>query len=641
MGTAAHSSRTPPSGATRSRYDLATLGKVALILIAVWAIYSPVLRGGWLWDDEAELVQNPEVSGAGGLAKIWFQPSHADYFPLKSTVQWIGWRLWQDNVVGYHALNLALHALSALLVWSLFRRLGLRLAWLGGLLFAVHPVAVESVAWIAELKNTLSLPLLLLAMCAYLDYDEGGRRSRYWAALGWFLASLLCKTSGVMLPVVFLLYHLWKTGRITLGNIRTVAAFFAVSLVLGLVTIHFQDQRAIGSAELPVTGLASRVANAAHVIFFYLGKIFVPVHLMPIYPQWGTEPVAAGDFLPLLGLVALAAACWYRRLGWGRHGLFGVGAFIALLAPVLGFVPMVYHRLSWVADHFVYLPMLGLVALAVGGIDWGLARIGKQGERVAHAALLALAFAFGAMSRDYAKIFRDDEVLWTYTLRHNPGAWMAENNLGLGLHHAGKYAEAIARFRTSIKLYPRFAEARMNLANSLMQTGSGEEAISEYREAIRLKPSFAEAYNNLGSALFLSGQAPEALAAYRKALELRPDYADVHNNLGKISMRTGDFAAAAGHYEKAVEFAPESPVYRNDLGYALVRAGRLDPAAVQFEAALKLKPDYVDALTNLGAVFHQRGDLARATQLYEAALRLDPQAANAQKNLALIRAGRN
>src|SRR5665213_1678184 len=339
----------------------------AIILLAGWLAFGPSIHGGWVWDDTEEVTQNTVLRDPAGLQKIWLAPAGTDYFPLKTTVEWLQWRAWGGDPAGYHAVNIALHLLSAFLFWRLLAKLGLRQAWIGGLLFAVHPLAVESVAWVAELKNTLSLPFLLLAMLAYLDYDDfseakipveriapnalaagrnqasalGAMRSTYLLSLLFFLLAMLSKSSVVMLPAVILLYCWWKRGRIRWKR-------------------------------LTAAGLA---------LAFYLGKCLWPFGLLPIYPRWGIDPTAILPYVPWLALALMAGWCWRRRAAWGRHVLFGLGFFALNLAPVLGLVAMSYLRISRVADHFAYLPLLGVIALVTAGVDQLVVRRGLgEGE---------------------------------------------------------------------------------------------------------------------------------------------------------------------------------------------------------------------------------------------------------------------
>jgi hypothetical protein len=331
--------RLSPTSPAQSAWRVAL--QAALIVLAGWFVFSPALHGTWLWDDEALITQNPDIRDPAGLGKIWCQPAGGDYFPLTSTIEWVQWRLWQDNPAGYHFSSLGFHLLSALPLWRLLRQLGLRQAWFGGLIFAIHPVVVESVAWIAEQKNTASLPLLLASMSFYLDYDRRQRRLDYGLAWLLFVAALLGKTSVVMLPGVILLYHWWKEGQITRRNLMASLPFFAASLVLGLVTVWFQLHRAAAGWTIPMGGLASRTASAGLALLFYFSKCVFPVGLAPVYPRWVVEPPSPVQFLPWFAIVAGLIWCWTKRATWGRHVLFGFGFFLINLAPVLGFIPMV------------------------------------------------------------------------------------------------------------------------------------------------------------------------------------------------------------------------------------------------------------------------------------------------------------
>jgi hypothetical protein len=269
-------------------------------------------------------------------------------------LQWIQWRLWRESLLGYHVSNLAFHLLSALLVWKILRKLGIRFAWLGGLLFVVHPLCVESVAWIAEFKNTVSLCLLLLAFSAYLDFDERRGRSDYLIALGWFLAALLCKTSVVMLPPILVLHAFWKRQRISRTDLLCSAPFFAVSLALGLVTIAFQSHRAVNGWDIPESTALSRFACAGLATLFYLSKCVLPLGLIPIYPQWAVNPPSLFQLSAWLVIASVAVLCWLKRATWGRHALFGLGWFFLNLLPVLGFVTMSCTSRGWRIISSIY-----------------------------------------------------------------------------------------------------------------------------------------------------------------------------------------------------------------------------------------------------------------------------------------------
>lgn len=526
--------------------------RAAVIAVCTGLIYWPALHGTWLWDDGYEVARNPALRTGAGLVDSWLGRGALDYFPLKATVQWILWQLWGGNTTGWHAASMALHAGNALLVWRLLHRLGLRRAWLGGLLFAVHPLAVESVAWIAELKNLLSLPGALLGFLAYLDYDERRRRRDLARAVGWFIAAMLCKSTVVMLPCILGLYLWWKHGRAAWSRWRSLVPFFAVALLLGLVTVWFQHERAIGAAEVPVGGMATRVARAGLAIFFYAGKALWPVELMPVYPRWPVDPPAGPQFLtwPLLGL--LLGGCAGMRSPLGRHLLFGSGAFVLSLFPILGFLAMAYMHAGWVADHFAYVALPAVAGLFAGGVDLLRARSGAGLQRVVGPAAVALLLVLGALSWSYAWAFRSPAALWTYAVARNPASAVVRNNLGNVWLAAGQPEEAARHFGEAVRLEPAQAGFRINLGNALGQAGRTAEAILQHQRAVELAPGAAAALNSLGGSLLDAGRLAEARASLEAALRAQPDAAEAHNNLGIVLARSGEPDAARVHFETAL-----------------------------------------------------------------------------------------
>jgi tetratricopeptide (TPR) repeat protein len=534
----------------------------ALVIVAagLW-VYGPALHAGWVWDDVEEVTQNPVLRDPAGLAQIWFAPEGADYFPLKSTVQWLEWRAWGDAPAGYHAVSIGLHLLSALLFWRVLRQLGLRLAWAGGLLFAVHPLAVESVAWAAELKNTLSLVFLLGAMRAYLAYDAKRGQAAYGLSFAFFLLAMLSKTSVVMFPAVILLHAWWRRGRLDRRDFAASAPFFAVSLGLGFATVWFQHHRAILAGHEFAGGPRTRIVASGLALAFYFWKSLWPFGLQPIYPHWEIDPGALRGYLPWLITAGLFVLLWRRRSGWGRTPLFGLGFFVLNLLPILGFVGMSYLRLSRVADHFAYLPLLGIIGLAVAALD----RLPRPAPW-AVLALISLVFAW--QGRAYVRVFHDEKTLWTYTLERNPQAWIAQGNLGYALFQEGRVPEAIARYREALRLEPDFAEARYNLGTALLQSNQVAPAIAEYEAALRLRPASAGVENNLATALAETGRLPEAVTHFERAVRLEPDYADARHNLGNAYLLSHRLADAVAQYEAALRLRPDDASARSGLEMA-------------------------------------------------------------------------
>lgn len=601
--------------------------KVLLILLSGLFVYAPVFHGGWLWDDDQEITANAILPDPQGLAKIWidvnamektpaslgdtpfpgkaalerllsFLPAQgADYFPLKTTVQWLLYRVFQTNQTGWHLTNIALHLVNAFLIWALFRRLGIREAWIGGLLFAIHPILVESVAWVSELKNTLSLPFLILAMLAYINFEErGSRRDLIFAVLA-YLASILCKTSVVMFPFVILLYGWWRSvgNRTPADRLvpvessnpffawllawvnavprRTVLAsipFFLISLILGLITIHFQHGRAIGTETIPVGGLLSRTATAGMAVFFYLYKTVLPFHLLPIYSRWEVDPPQLWQLLTWPAFAAMLCYFWTKRATWGRHVLLGVGFFFLTVFPTLGFVTMSYMRITWVADHFVYLPAIGIIGLMTVAVD----KI-YDAERPRKFFLGVGVFIFAVFvfeSHRYAGIFFNEERMWTYTLKSNPDAWQAHSRLG----------------------------------KVMIETNRYDQAFFHISESVRLRPDLAETHNNYGAMLEKKGDLEGALAQLREANRIAPDIIIYKINLGSLLVRMGRHAEGRELYEELLKIEPGNPTFMCNLGVALYFLNRNDEAIVQFQNALKIKPDLKDAKENLAAALKKR-----------------------------------
>ncbi len=628
--------QSPP--ATRPvRHPVILLLQALIIVLAGWYVFSPALRGGWVWDDMLDIVGNPLLRRATGLREIWIEPASVNYFPLTSTLQWVQWQLWQDHPAGYHWTNLGLHLLSALLLWRLFRKLGLRLAWLGGLLFAIHPLAVESVAWITELKNAASLPPLLVAMDAYLDYDARGRRADYLRSLLLFFAAMLCKSTVAMFPVCLLLYVWWQRGRITRVDLKATVPFFAISLALGLVTIGFEHHRAIGATVIAVGGFLPRLAGAGLAIAFYFSKCVFPVGLAPIYPRWTVDPPSPLQFLPWVALGALVGWLWMKRATWGRHALFGGGWFLLHLLPVLGFITMAFLRLAWVSDHFVYVSLPGLIGLAVAGAGSVVDRLAGFKRSIALVGAGVILALLADRSHRYARIFRSEESFWTYAVQRNPAAWLAHYNLGNELLRRGRLAEAVGHYAQTLRLKPDHDEAQDNWGNALAAMGRLPEAIGHYEAALRLKPDSADAHVNLGNALVQLNRLPEAVAHYEQALQAEPTSAKAHYNLANVLFRLDRLPGAMAHYAAALQVEPGSPATHYNFGNALARSGRLTEAIAQYQAALRLKPDDAEVQANLGNALAQAGRLAEAIPHYEEALRLDPSDAVTRGNLEQVR----
>jgi tetratricopeptide (TPR) repeat protein len=461
----------------------------------------------------------------------------------------------------------------------------------------------------------------------------------YVASLAAFLLALLAKTSVVMLPAVLLLCAWWRRGRVTAADLRRAAPYFALSAILGAVTAWYQSQRAIGSLVVRDDGLASRLALAGRAVWFYLGKALLPVDLAFVYPRWRTGDVSGAAWLPLLLLVALFALLWAGRRGWGRPLLFALTYFVLGLLPVLGFLDIYFMRYSLVADHWQYVSLLGIAALAGAGLARLGARLGPAAGGAVGAALVAV---LGVATWRQQAPYRDVQSLWTDTVAKNPDAWLAHNNLGGMLLLSGQPAEAAAHFEAALRGSPDDVGIRANWGESLLALQRFDEAAAVFEEVLRRQPDRAAAHDSLGLALLGLGRGEEAVAAHEAALRLQPGNAVTHNHLGNALYALGRLEQAAAQYREATRLDPQYAEAHNNLGNADFSLHRLPEAVADYQAALAIRPRYAEAASNLGSAYKELGRLDEAIAQYEAALAMKPELTGVLDNLipALRSAGR-
>ncbi len=496
--------------------------KVLFIFLIAIIVFVPAMQAGFIWDDDQLLTANPMMRDPWGLLKLWFAPTTADYFPLTSSTLWIEWRLWELSGPGYHVTNIILHAFDSVLVMIVLQRLRIPGAWLAATLWAVHPVNAESVAWISERKNTLSMLFYLYAILAYLDFEDRPANKTRWyvLALVLYFAALTSKTSVVTFPVVLLLIAWWRRGEVAKNDLVRTAPFFGLSVLLGIVTLYFQYGRAIGSENIAIGGFFSRLAGAGMAVWFYLGKTLAPFNLIEIYPHWDIDPPEAWQFLPGIGLVLIFFVLWKARDGWGRAPLFALSYFVITLGPVLGFLKMSYMRLTLVADHFQYVPMIGILALLAAGFTLLYERAPSNARPALVGACVLVIGGLSWMTWDRAGIHESEETLWRDTLEKNPDTWQGHNHLGAVLFTQGNVAEAMKHFQRAVELKPDNPEVHNNVGLGWATMGHMDLAVPEYAEAVRIRPDNIPIRTNYANALAAVHRTDEALAQYQEAIKM-------------------------------------------------------------------------------------------------------------------------
>lgn len=607
----------------------------ALTFLLVLLAYLPALRGGFIWDDSGHVTRS-DLRSLAGLARIWFEPGATQqYYPLLHSAFWFEHLLWGDAPFGYHLLNVLLHAANACLFAALLRRLAVPGAWFAALLFALHPVCVESVAWVAEQKNSLSALLYLCAALAYLRFNSARTGRAYAVATLLFLAALLTKTVTATLPAALLVIFWWQRGSLAWRrDVVPLLPWFALGAASGLFTAHF-ERELIGASGADFNfSLADRLVIAGRVVWFYLGKLAWPADLIFIYPRWTID---AGSFAQWLGLFAalllLAGVFWYRRRS--RAPLAATLLFAGTLFPVLGFFNVYPFVFSFVADHFQYLASLAIFALAGAGaarLSTRFPRPRPQFLAFGAAPLLLL----GALTWAQAGMYRDVFTLYETTLARNPDAWMAHNNLAMELTNRGRVAEAIPHLEKVLQLRPHDAIAESNLGDDLLRQGRPTEALPHLERAVKLQPNFANAHNNLGAALSALGRPDEALAHHQEALRLQPDLASAEHNIGLVLAMSGKNAEAIPHFQRAAALDPQFPAAELSWGIALMLSGRFDDAVPHFERACDLDPNSVDSHFTFGRALAQHRRLAEAVEQFQIVLELEPRLGDAHQQLALV-----
>ncbi len=618
----------------------------ALLVLGVLVAYWPAMHGGFVCDDADDVRTNQALSSGYGLWAIWTQPGvNAQYYPLTFTSYWLNYQAGGLNPFGYHLVNVLLHLGNALLLWRLLSVLRIPGGWLAAALFALHPVNVESVAYIDERKNVLSGFFFLCALLAAIKFwlpEEGdkknsgdsvdrpsGRRGYYALTFGLYGLALLSKTATLPLPAVILLLVWWRR-QLTLRDVAWVIPLAVTGVAMGLVTMHLESRLVDNTQLWKAYGLdmswLQRGLLAARDIWFYLGKLFWPHPLIFTYPRWG---IRAGDwkaYVPVAALAAGVGILWRYRTGWGRAGLFALAYFVAMLFLVLGFFNVYMFRYTLVSDHFQYFACMAPLALAAAGITLALKQYVKQKlaayiQPIISGVLLLL---LGVLTWQQAGVFVNAETLWQATFDRNPNCVMAVVNLGdCYFHENGRMKDALAMDYLGLRLDPESIQALNNLGNVFAKQGLPDEAVGYYRRALAISPACAMATFNLANTLEKEGRFAEAIAAYQEGLKHNPDAPQMLNNLAWRLATCPDSKCRNG--SQAVILATsacertqyQEPVFIGTLAAAAAEAGQFYSAMIYAKMAMQVadqqgnkgvrerNQELLNQYYNLGKPYHE------------------------------------
>ncbi len=515
-----------------------------MLLAATLLAYLPVLDAGFIWNDD-DLTAILALIQRQGLSAVWFSSEAFNYWPVTWTSYWIEHQVFGTNPAtglphptSYHVVNVLLHAAAGLLLWRVLVRLEIPGAWLAAAVFAVHPVNVESVAWITQRKNVLAMVFYLVSLWQFLDFEQTDRRSRQLVAIVAFLLGMLSKGAVVAMPLVLLVLAWWRRGRVTRTDVLRTLPFWAVSIVMSGVEIWFQQVRAIGDETIRQADLAERVMATGPIAWFYLQKALVPLDLSFVYPLWRFDTSDLLQWLPLAaGLAVLFVLAWATRTGLGRAPLAAVLYVLLSLAPVLGLVDIYFFRYSLVADHYQYVALPGVIVLVIGGLSHA-ARIRNIDRLLLRVASIGLLAMLAGLTWQQVGIYQSPQRLWRDTLARNPGCWLAHNQLANLVGSSQKIDDAREHYLAAVELIERqfgsghveTARVHNNLGMFLGQASrqAGEprlmhQAITHLETACRIDSDRGEYVESLAGVLQEQGRLDRAIAKLNNFVVRHPE----------------------------------------------------------------------------------------------------------------------
>jgi tetratricopeptide (TPR) repeat protein len=585
----------------------------AILIVACLIAYTPAMRAGFIWDDEAYVTENSLLAAKDGIKRIWFsfdQPSQ--YFPMTYTVFRLEYKLWGLNPFGYHLVNILIHITNAFLVWLVLSKLRIPAAALAAAIFALHPVNVESVAWVTELKNVLMAFFSLLSILVWLRFIERPAaevkgRLLYTLSLVFYALALFSKTTACMLPAAMVLILWFKRIPILKRHLRLIIPYVVLAAMMGLVTIWWEQVRGEGGIVLKLNYL-ERILLAGRALWFYIGKLILPVNLTFSYPLWNIDWAKPLHYTWTLAVACGAIFMWFYRARIGRGPVAAALFFAAMLAPVLGFVSIYTHYYSYVADHYVYMACIGPIALFAAAVSTVWYKATATMRNVISVCLTAVLVTLCVLTWRQGHIYKDLETLWQDTLGKNPNSLLAHDNMGLLEDNRGNIEQAMSHYYRAIEIYPDDEVAHYNLGSIFKSQGKLDKAVAYYRKAIQIRPNFTAAHNNLANTLKMQGKIDEAIEHYKTVLMLEPRDSKTYYNLANTFREQGRLDEAVTFYERAIEMDPQFGYACTNLAVTLESMGHVNEAISQYRKVLQIDSNALTALTALAELLIRNAD---------------------------------
>ncbi len=626
------------------------MGILALGLLVGIGYLPAMLWGGFVWDDSI-ITDAPPIRELSGLWQIWFSPGalkmwEGHYWPLVYSTFWLEHKLWGFAPAGYHVVNVLLHLVNTLLLWRLIARLDISGAWIIAAAFAIHPLHVESVAWVIDRKDLLSTLFYLAAFSAYTRFVATRDPRPYFLALFLFALGMLCKSIVVTLPLALSIYHWWQQGRVTGADVFRLIPFFAVGLFIALADASFYRSNEVISFGY---SFLERVLIAARVLWFYAGKLLWPTGLAVVYPRWEIDVADPLAWAHVAAAGAVVASLYVFRHRIGRGPLACLLFFAVTLSPVLGFVDFGYMQFSFVADRYQYLAGIGVLLAVIGAAAHGVGQRAGAWQKIALAVAAGALCAMGVLTWRQSGIYRDKVTFWSHVSAHNPTAPIAAYNLGTAFSEVGRLDEAEEHLHHALTRDPGHENALQNLGSVLVRMSRNDEAVETYRRLVEIDPRNPAAHSGMGIALYYLGRTDEALQSVDRALAIDPNFQEAltnrkgmpqvkaHADAGVAFMARGKFDDAEKHLRYVLKIDPKYTIALQNLALLQLKRQRYDEALEHYRRLVELNPDNAAAHSGMGIALYHSGNVEDALASLDRALALDPTLEDVRANREVMR----